>query len=157
MGFLGYPCFNRTFFFARDCVGFSLMSLSLVLAYEIPKLYESSFGLPLPFCMLSFFTLARISLKGLDVVSQPLSRFSVVCRTLDSQRRKHCSLLHKLTHAILFGQRPRRGRSPVEHRGTFVRPSVRSSVRPSVRQSPPGPLPFSQNQSTHSRTLKHHP
>ena len=28
----------------------------------------------------------------------------------------------------LFGQRPRRGRSPVEHRGTFVRPSVRSFI-----------------------------
>ena len=35
------------------------------------------------------------------------------------------------------GQRPRRGRSPVEHRGTFVRPSVSSSVRSSVRSSPP--------------------
>ena len=35
-----------------------------------------------------------------------------------------------------FGQRPRRGRSPVEHRGTFVRHSIRSSVR----SSPPGPL-----------------
>ena len=31
----------------------------------------------------------------------------------------------------LFGQRPRRGRSPVEHRGTFVRPFVRSFVRSS--------------------------
>ena len=28
------------------------------------------------------------------------------------------------------GQRPRRGRSPVEHRGTFVHPFVRPSVRP---------------------------
>ena len=33
----------------------------------------------------------------------------------------------------LFGQRPRRGQSPVEHRGTFVRPYVRPLV-------PPGPL-----------------
>ena len=29
-----------------------------------------------------------------------------------------------------FGQRPRRGRSPVEHRGTFVRPSVLPFVPP---------------------------
>ena len=36
------------------------------------------------------------------------------------------------------GQRPRRGRSPVEHRGTFVCPFVRSSVRPIV--SPPQAL-----------------
>ena len=28
------------------------------------------------------------------------------------------------------GQRPQRGRSPVEHRGTFVCPSVSLSVRP---------------------------
>ena len=34
------------------------------------------------------------------------------------------------TGGLVFGQRPRRGRSPVEHRGTFVRHSVRSSVRP---------------------------
>ena len=34
------------------------------------------------------------------------------------------------------GQRPRRGRSPVEHRGTFVRPSVHPSDHPSL----PGPL-----------------
>ena len=33
----------------------------------------------------------------------------------------------------LFGQRPRRGRSPVEHRGTFVR----SFVRLLVLSSPP--------------------
>ena len=33
----------------------------------------------------------------------------------------------------VFGQRPRRGRSPVEHRGTFVRSSVRSCVPPSLR------------------------
>ena len=38
-----------------------------------------------------------------------------------------------------FGQRPRRGRSPVEHRGTFVRPFVRPSVHPSVR--PPHQAP----------------
>ena len=40
---------------------------------------------------------------------------------------------------LLFGQRPRRGRSPVEHRGTspYVRPYVRPSVRPSVRPVPP--------------------
>ena len=31
---------------------------------------------------------------------------------------------------VLFGQRPRRGQSPVEHRGTFVRPFVRSSPQP---------------------------
>ena len=30
------------------------------------------------------------------------------------------------------GQRARRGRSPIEHRGTFVHPSVRPSVRLSV-------------------------
>ena len=35
-----------------------------------------------------------------------------------------CSSVHLLVH---FGQRPRRGRSPVEHRGTFVRPFVRAS------------------------------
>ena len=35
-----------------------------------------------------------------------------------------------------FGQRPRRGRSPVEHRGTFVRSSVRPSVRPFVCPPP---------------------
>ena len=35
-----------------------------------------------------------------------------------------------------FGQRPQRGRSPVEHRRTVVRPFV----RPFVRLSPPGPL-----------------
>ena len=33
-----------------------------------------------------------------------------------------------------FGQRPQRGRSPVEHRGNL-------SVRPSVRPSPPQPHP----------------
>merc|ERR1711911_490030 len=32
--------------------------------------------------------------------------------------------------SLLFGQRPRRGRSPVEHRGTFVRSFVRPSVPP---------------------------
>ena len=37
----------------------------------------------------------------------------------------------------IFGQRPQRGRSPVEHRGTFVRPSVRSSVRSFIRSFPP--------------------
>ena len=36
-----------------------------------------------------------------------------------------------------FGQRPRRGRSPVEHRGNL---SVRTSIRPSVRP-PPQPHP----------------
>ena len=39
------------------------------------------------------------------------------------------------TKCSLFGQRSRRGQSPVEHRGTFVCHSVRPSVRP-----PPGPL-----------------
>ena len=34
-----------------------------------------------------------------------------------------------LANSTLFGQRPRRGRSPVEHRGTVVRHSVRHSVR----------------------------
>merc|ERR1712121_164927 len=38
---------------------------------------------------------------------------------------------------LVFGQRPRRGRSPVEHRGNLsVRPSVRTSVRASIRTSP---------------------
>ena len=46
---------------------------------------------------------------------------------------------------LLFGQRPRRGRSPVEHRGNLsVRPSVRTSVRPSPpflrASSPSGPI-----------------
>ena len=35
-----------------------------------------------------------------------------------------------LNFGAVFGQRPRRGRSPVEHRGTFVRPFIRSSVSP---------------------------
>ena len=35
---------------------------------------------------------------------------------------------------VLFGQRTRRGRSPVEHRGNLF---VRTYVRPSVRPSPP--------------------
>ena len=38
----------------------------------------------------------------------------------------------------VFGQRPRRGRSPVEHRGTFVHPSVCPFVRSFV--SPPQAL-----------------
>ena len=37
-------------------------------------------------------------------------------------------------HTLLFGQRPRRGRSPVEHRGNL---SVRTSVRPSPPQLHP--------------------
>ena len=37
-----------------------------------------------------------------------------------------------------FGQRPQRGRSPVEHRGTFVRPSVRSFVCPPPSSGPSG-------------------
>ena len=40
-------------------------------------------------------------------------------------------------YLTLFGQRPRRGRCPVEHRGTFVRSSVRACVRACVRASPP--------------------
>ena len=42
-------------------------------------------------------------------------------------------------------QRPQRGRSPVEHRGTFVHPSICPSVRPPQRPEPdpgrpkPGP------------------
>merc|ERR1711911_389449 len=42
-----------------------------------------------------------------------------------------------------FGQRPRRGRSPVEHRGTFVRHSVHPSIRPSVRSSVRSPQALS--------------
>ena len=41
----------------------------------------------------------------------------------------------------LFGQRPRRGRSPVEHRGNL---SVRTSVRPYVRMYVPPPQPHPQ-------------
>ena len=33
---------------------------------------------------------------------------------------------------VSFGQRPQRGQSPIEHRGTFVCPSVRLSVHSSV-------------------------
>ena len=39
----------------------------------------------------------------------------------------------------LFGQRPRRGRSPVEHRGNL---SIRTSVHPSVRPPQPHPQGF---------------
>ena len=39
-----------------------------------------------------------------------------------------------ITCSSLFGHQPQRGWNPVEHRGTFVRPSIRHSVRP------PGPL-----------------
>ena len=39
-------------------------------------------------------------------------------------------MVAKLFLFRLFGQRPQRGRSPVEHRGTFVRPFVRPCVPP---------------------------
>ena len=47
----------------------------------------------------------------------------------------------------LFGQRTRKGRCPIEHRGEFpsVRPSERTSERPSVR-GPEGPAPPSRPQ-----------
>ena len=43
--------------------------------------------------------------------------------------------------SYFFGQRPRRGRSPVEHRGTFVRHSIHLSVH-SPRPSQAWNLPF---------------
>ena len=41
----------------------------------------------------------------------------------------------RVSGLVFFGQRPRRGQCPVEHRGTFVC----SFVCPSVRASPPSP------------------
>ena len=43
----------------------------------------------------------------------------------------------------VFGQRPRRGRCPVEYRGTFVRSFVHSFVRSFVRLFVRPPLPAS--------------
>ena len=42
----------------------------------------------------------------------------------------HTNLQSFMFFFIIFWQRPRRGQSPVEDRGTFVRPSVRPFVSP---------------------------
>ena len=34
-----------------------------------------------------------------------------------------------MTYAVFIGQRPRRGQSPVEHRGTIVRPEMANGLK----------------------------
>ena len=97
-----------------------------------PVFYRTSSPLgPLP-CFLSFqFTTMQSRAMGIADHVLPLGYLLPFngARPL----RGRCSLMAEIW---LFGQRPQRGRSPVEHRGTFVR----LSVRPSIHPSPPGPL-----------------
>ena len=55
-----------------------------------------------------------------------------------------------------FGQRPQRGRCPVEHRGTFVREFLRPPLASGLKSQPPGSNPSLQAQILFSR-LKSQP